>query len=82
MEEAKLQHLASSLLEELYLNSYILVKFSLILEKLSTGIKTHRFLSVFVFNSLGFVTILSSRESLRTICCTELKLPSMLVMML
>ena len=30
------------------------------------------------FNLLGFITILSSRESLRSICCTELKLPPML----
>ena len=59
------------------LNSYISVKFTLTLERLSTEIKTHRLLFVF-FNFLGFVTILSSRESLRSICCTELKLPPML----
>ena len=57
--------------------------FSKMLERLFTGIKTHRLFSVLcVFNSLGFVTIWSLRESLRSICCTELKLPTMLVMML
>ena len=61
------------------LNSYISVKFTLTLKRLSTEIKTHRLLLMF-FNFLGFVTILSSRESLRTICCTELKLPPMLVL--
>ena len=54
------------------LNSYISEKFTL-----SQEIETHCLLFVF-FNFLGFVTILSSRESLRSICCTELKLPPML----